>query len=460
MARSRELFLISTTVLCFAVAWLTAEIGLSLALGAFLAGLIITESEYGHQALDHILPFRDVFTSFFFVSVGMLLNVHILLDEPLLVFGGTVVVLLLKTLVVVLMALVLGYPLHTAVVTGLGLAQVGEFAFVLSRVGVDTGLLSDDNYGIFLAISVMTMVLTPFLIRAGDWSGRRISRLPLPHVLKLGLFAGLLGLERRVEGRQTGLRDHLIIAGYGVNGRNVARAAKAAEIKYLVEETNPDTVRRERSNGEPIFYGDVSSEEVLGHAGAKFARTLVVTIPDMATVRKVVAHAREINPGLHIIARTRFVSEMALLYELGANEVIPEEFETSVEIFTRVLRHYLVPSVEIERFVAEVRADSYGLFRKEGAGELPVLGRQLGDVEISPLAVDKGADLDGGTLVALDMRRQQGATVLAVRRAGEMLTNPDGDFMLTGGDEIVVLCAAERLPELIVRCRLASPREE
>jgi hypothetical protein len=151
MARSRELFLISTTVLCFAVAWLTAEIGLSLALGAFLAGLIITESEYGHQALDHILPFRDVFTSFFFVSVGMLLNVHILLDEPLLVFGGTVVVLLLKTLVVVLMALVLGYPLHTAVVTGLGLAQVGEFAFVLSRVGVDTGLLSDDNYGIFLA---------------------------------------------------------------------------------------------------------------------------------------------------------------------------------------------------------------------------------------------------------------------------------------------------------------------
>jgi len=460
MARSRELFLISTTVLCFAVAWLTAEIGLSLALGAFLAGLIISESEYGHQALDHILPFRDVFTSFFFVSVGMLLNVHILFEEPLLVFGGTVVVLLLKALVIVLVALALGYPLHTAVITGLGLAQVGEFAFVLSRVGLDTGLLDEGNYAIFLAISVLTMVVTPFLIRLGSWASRWISRLPLPHVLKLGVFAGQLGLERRVEGRQTGLRDHLIIAGYGVNGRNVARAAKVAEIKYLVAETNPDTVRRERGNGEPIFYGDVSSEEVLGHAGAEFARGLVVTIPDMATVRKVVAHARRINPGLHIIARTRFVSEVGLLYELGADEVIPEEFETSVEIFTRVLRYFLVPRAEIERFAAQVRADGYGLFRQEGEEQLPALQRQLGDVDISTLDIDAGSELDGGTLAEFDMRRQHGATVLAVRRSGQMLTNPDGDFALIGGDAIIVLCEAKRLPELIARCRTTANGEE
>ncbi len=451
---SRELFLISTTVLCFAVAWLTAEIGLSLALGAFLAGLIISESEYGHQALDHIRPFRDVFTSFFFVSVGMLLNTQILLDEPLLVFGGTVVVLLLKALVIILMALVLGYPLHTAVVTGLGLAQVGEFAFVLSRVGIDAGLLDQANYALFLAVSVLTMVATPFLIRLGTWLGRWISGLPLPHMLKLGLFAGPLGLERRVEARQTGLRDHLIIAGYGVNGRNVARAARAAEINYLIAETNPDTVRRERGNGEPIFYGDVSSEDVLGHAGIEFARTLVITIPDLATVRKVVGQARKINSGLHIIARTRFVSEVALLYELGADEVIPEEFETSVEIITRVLSHYLMPREEIERFAAAVRADGYGLFRKEGEEALPVLKRQLGDIEISTLGIEVGAELDGGTLAQFDMRRQHGANVVAVRRDGQMFPNPDGDFSLLGNDEIVVLCAAEHMPKLAARCRV------
>lgn len=452
-ASSRELFLISTSVLCFAVAWLTAELGLSLALGAFMAGLIISESEYSHQALENILPFRDVFTSFFFVSVGMLLDVRIVVEQAGVVFGAALVVIFLKACIVGFVALALGYPLHTALVTGLGLAQVGEFSFVLSRVGVDTGLLNQQHYGLFLAISVLTMVCTPFLMRAGHWAGQRIAAWPLPAALKLGLFADRLGLENREQDRPNDINDHVIIAGFGINGRNVARAARCASIEYVITETNPETVRRERAQKEPIFYGDASSEDVLRYAGAERARALVVTIPDLATVRRVIARARSINPALHIVARTRFVGEVEALHELGADEVIPEEFETSVEIIARVLRRYLVAREEIEQFAAEVRSDGYGLFRVDGQGAAPALRRQLGDVEMATLHVDVGAELDGCTLAQSDLRRRNGAAVLAVRRAERLWPNPDGDFTLHGNDDIVVLCSLEHLSDVVARCR-------
>jgi len=458
-AGSRELFLISICVLCFAVAWLTAEMGLSLALGAFMAGLIISESEYGHQALENILPFRDVFTSFFFVSVGMLLDIHTVAEQATIVWGGALIVLLIKVSIIVLVGLALGYPLHTALVTGLGLAQVGEFSFVLSRVGIETGLLNQQHYALFLAISILTMVCTPFLIRLGQWSGRRIVALPLPAPLKFGLFADRLGLEVQAPDNLTDVNDHLIIAGFGINGRNVARAARCASIEYVITETNPETVRRERAHGESIFYGDASSRDVLRYAGAERARALVVTIPDLATVRRVIARARSINPALHIVARTRFVGEVEALYELGADEVIPEEFETSVEIIARVLRHYLVAREDIEQFAAEVRSDGYGLFRADDKGVIPTLQRELGDVEVTTLHVDIGAELDGCTLAHSDLRRRNGAAVLAVRRNGHLWPNPSGDFALHGGDDIIVLCSVEHLGAVVARCHDSSGKE-
>ena len=452
--RSRELFLLSVLVVCLAVAWLTASMGLSLALGAFLAGLIISESEYSHQALGNVLPFRDAFTSFFFISIGMLLDVRFLLQEPVFIFLGSVGALLVNGLITTLVALLLGYPLRTAVIAGISLAQVGEFAFVLSRTGLEHGLLNGHTYQLFLTISVLTMLMTPSLIALAPRLADAVASWPWPKRLKDGLFAASLGLEND----PIALKDHLIITGFGINGRNVARSARAAGIPYVVIEMNPETVRLEKSKGESIYYGDASQAAVLEHAGVRNARVLVSTVPDPAASRRAIAEARVLNPGLHIIARTRFDQEVGNLYSLGADEVIPEEFETSVEIFTRVLVKYLVPREEIEKQIAEIRAAGYGIFRQR-EDDLPSFSEwesQLHEVEISALNVEEGAPLAGRTLAELQLRKQHGVTLLIAYRGTRQVTNPHGDFQICAGDRLIVIGPPVRLPEVAALARRPS----
>lgn len=451
--RSRELFLLSVVVSCFAVAWLTSSIGLSLALGAFMAGLVISESEYSHQVLGNALPLRGLFTSFFFVSVGMLLNAEVVWAEPLPIILGSLGVMALNSFIAALAAMVLGYPLQIALIAGLTLSQIGEFSFVLSRVGLEYGLLDQRTYELFLAVSVLTMLKTPLVIAAAPRLAAAVARLPWPRRLLEGFAARSLGLD---DSQGDGLSDHLIITGFGINGRNVARAARAASISYVVVEMNPETVSLERARGESIFYGDASQAAVLVHAGIGRARVLVTTVPDAATARSTIALARKLNPGLHLIARTRFLPEVDALYELGADEVIPEEFETSVEIFTRVLNQYLVPRDQLERFAAEIRADGYGLFRRTGEGGTPPLAGlrpHLHGVEIANLSVARDSPLAGRTLAEEGLRRVHGVTVVAVYRGDRLFTGPDGPFLVKAGDELVVLAPPEKLPGVLALVR-------
>jgi CPA2 family monovalent cation:H+ antiporter-2 len=358
--RSRELFLLSIFAICLAIVWLTASAGLSLALGAFLAGLIISESEYSHQALGNIIPFRDVFTSFFFVSIGMLLNLTFLFQQPGLVVLIAVGVMIFKAFIAGFTTLLLGFPLRTAVFVGFALSQVGEFSFILSKTGIDYGLLSGKSYQLFLTVSVLTMAATPFVMSLSPRLANFLLRLPLPMRLKTGWLVKA-GMD---EAKGEHLSGHLIIVGFGVNGRNVARAARAAGIPYVIIEMNPETVRKEKSRNEPIYYGDAIHEAVMKQAKIETARVLVVAISDAAATRQITYLARRLNRSIHIIARTRFVSEMAPLHELGADEVIPEEFETSIEIFTRALKKYLVSQKDIETLIAEMRAGDYKLLCK------------------------------------------------------------------------------------------------
>jgi len=328
--RSRELFLLSVVVICLAVAWITSSAGLSLALGAFLAGLIISESEYSHHALGNILPFRDVFTSLFFISIGMLLDVGFLFRQP-----GTIVlmalgVLVLKSFIASFATVLLGFPLRTSILVGLALGQVGEFSFILSKTGVEHGLLAGNIYQMFLAVSVLSMVATPFIITLAPRLTDIILLLPLPKRLISGFYPVP---DIKVEDK----KHHLIIIGFGVNGRNVARAARVSGIPYAIIEMNPETVRSEQARGEPIYYGDSTQEAVLQHANIKDARIVVAAINDPTATRRITEIIRRLNPEVHLIVRTRYLQELKPLYELGADEVIPEEFETSVEIFTRVL---------------------------------------------------------------------------------------------------------------------------
>jgi len=360
--RSRELFLLSILVLCMAIAWLTSSIGLSLAMGAFLAGLIISESEYSYHALSNVLPFRDLFTSFFFVSIGMLLNVSDLFAHPLPIFAAVIGLLLLKAVISGFVGSLLGLSFRAALLVGFSLAQIGEFSFILSKFGLDEGLITSEIYQFFLAVTVLSMAATPFIISAAPRLSDLILKLPLPERVRVGFYP-VAEMEKSRE------RDHLVIIGFGVNGKNVACAARTADISYVIIELNPDTVRREQVRGEPIFYGDASQEDVLRHAHIEAAKVVVVAIPDAAATGRITELARRINPTARLIIRTRFLQEVERLYELGATEVIPEEFETSIEIFTRVLNHFSVPEEQIEEVKAEIRAESYRIFRIRSATE-------------------------------------------------------------------------------------------
>jgi monovalent cation:H+ antiporter-2, CPA2 family len=426
--RSRELFLMTTLGLCFSIALLTSSAGLSLALGAFLAGLLMSESEYSLSALEGILPFRDVFTSVFFVSIGMLLDLGFLFDNVGLVLMVTLVVLIVKGIIASGATLILGYPLRIAALTGLTLCQIGEFSFVLAGVGVAHGLMAPVEYQLFLAVAIVTMALTPFLMmgspRISDFLARKLPWGTGPLVPA--------GRECETEIHD----DHLIIVGFGIGGRHLARAARMAGIRYVVLEMNPDTVRNEGAKGEPIFYGDAAQPAVLEHAGVKRARILAVVIADPAAIRRIAEAARQANPSLHIVVRTRFVSEIEPLRALGANEVIPEEFETSVEIFNRVLSTYLVPRRDIERFTFEIRAEGYGALRKPTVPGEPFcdLSGVCSGFDVTALNVERGSFVDGKSLKEAELRKTHGLTLVGVKRGREVIANPNAGFRLLADD--------------------------
>ena len=451
--RSRELFSLTILVICFAVAFLTHRLGLSLALGAFLAGLIISETEYAHETMGNVIPFRDVFTSLFFVSIGMLLDVRFLFAQPGQIGLLAAAVMGVKSGLVLLVVLLLGFPLRTGLLTGLALCQVGEFSFILFMRGAEVGLLGSRFYQLFLDVSVLTMGVTPFMIALAPRIADAIMRLPLPRKVKAGFS------ERALAASRERLRDHLVIVGYGFNGRNLASAAKMARIPYVVIEMNPQTVRKERKKGEPVHYGDASQQAVLESADIRNARVVVVVISDPVACRRITSTVRKENPKAHIIVRTRFLSEMQSLYDLGANQVVPEEFETSVEILSRVLGRYLVPRDEIEMFVAQARAGGYRMFRSPSTDRACGidLKAQLPDMDVGTVRVNERSVAAGKSLGEIELRRKYGATLLAISREGAVLSNPDGDTTIRPHDVLLILAHPDSLSKV---SRLLTAQDE
>ena len=442
--RSRELFSLTILVICFAVAFLTHQLGLSLALGAFLAGLIISETEYAHETMGNVIPFRDVFTSLFFVSIGMLMDVRFLFAQPGQIGLIAVAVMGLKSILVLLVVLLLGFPLRTGILAGLALCQVGEFSFILFMRGAEVGLLGRRFYQLFLDVSVLTMGVTPFMIAFAPRIADTIIRVPLPKKVKAGFSKRALAASRQR------LRDHLVIVGYGFNGRNLASAAKRARIPYVVIEMNPQTVREERKKGEPVHYGDASQQAVLESADIKDARVVVVVISDPMACRRITSTVRKENPKAHVIVRTRFLSEMQSLYDLGANQVIPEEFETSIEILSRVLGRYLVPRDEIETFVAQARAGGYQMFRSPSTDMASGidLKAHLPDMDVGTVRVDEKSVLVGKSLSQIELRRKHGATLLAISREGAILSNPGGETTIQPHDVLLMLAHPDSLAKV------------
>lgn len=437
---SRELFLISVVLICFGTAYLTSLVGLSLALGAFLAGLVISESEYGHQAFSEMLPLKDIFSILFFVSIGMLLNVDSVLLNPAVVLLAVLGVLVIKFASGMLVPLILGYPLRIGVLVGVGLSQIGEFSFVLSREGLNFGLMSGYEYQIFLASAIVTMMLTPFMIQGSGRFSEYVEKLPLSGTLRFGRF-------KADEFKKKAFKNHVIVVGFGLNGRNVSRVMSASGIPYAVLEMNPETVRLEKGRGVPIFYGDASKEAVLMHVNINAARCVVIAISDASATRRIVELSRRLNPSVYIIARTRYASEINPLYSLGANDVIPEEFETSIEIFSRVLHRYFIPVDEIKKHISEVRRDGYEMFRnvQQKYTVFPELKQHLPDIEIETIRIEEASPLAGKSMAEVGFRRKYGVTVLAIQRGRDTITNPSGDTQLMAQDIVVLIGTKESI---------------
>ena len=425
--RDRDLFTLCVGFFAMGTALAASTAGFSLAVGAFLAGLVISESEYGLQALDDVMPFRALFSGVFFTSIGMLLDLTVVGAQWPLLLGGTVLVLAVKAAVVAGAVTVRGRRLDTALATGLSLAQIGEFSFVLAAAGLPLGLFGAGHYEVFLAVAALSMLVAPFLVTVSrSWA---------------------VGLGPRPRGRPDAGEpalapaDHAIVVGYGLAGRYLARMLQAAGIECLIVDQNAELVETARRDGFTALYGDGAGHPVLERAGGGGARLVVFAISSPFDERRGVAMARRAAPGAAIVVRTRYVGAIDELMRLGATEVVVEEFEASLELFARALERYEIPAARIAHELDAVRSEHYGLLRGRAQPNLHLdTLKHLGIHNALELVeVEAGAAAVGKSATALDLRRETGAVQIAVIRDGRPHYQREAAFAYRAGDTAVLV---------------------
>ncbi len=431
--RSREIFTLMVTVVVFGTALLVAEAGLSMALGAFLAGVIISESEYCQQIVADLAPMREVFSGLFFVSVGMLVDVPAWIDAPGELLPAAAGIILVKLAILAVLAAASSRSLWFALVAGAGLCHAGEFSFVIAQSALDAGVLDADAYRTLISASVPTMLLAPFaLAAASKLRSARTGR---------EAAAQVAGGWSAPDGR-----PHVIVVGYGFNGQNVARVLGLLDVPFMVVELNPVGTRKLAEEGLPSLHGDATQLLVLEAAGLARAQALVVTVADATTCRQIVSVARRHRPDLSIIARTRYLREVEELHRLGADDVVPEEYETSLELAGRVLATYGTPDGLIEREKALLRESRYQAL-SEGGQPLAqhALRAVLSSIALEEVTVSERAVGGGRSLKELGVRERTGATVLALLRGRKLTGNPSADLRIDPSDVLIVAGTPQEL---------------
>jgi CPA2 family monovalent cation:H+ antiporter-2 len=426
---SRELFLLAIAAIGLGVGYLTHMVGLSFAFGAFAAGMVLSESDYGHQALSDIIPLRDLFGLLFFASVGMLLNPAFLADHVVEVVVLVVAVSVGKGLIFAGLANLFGYGNVIPLAVGLGLFQVGEFSFVLATVGVSTRSIDHDAYSLILSIAVLTMILTP---------------------LVSGQTARLYALRRRLFKHEpietlnmpeAGLSQHAVIVGGGRVGAQTASALKSFGIPLVVVEFDHQRVARAKADGVPVVYGDGTHDIVLDATEIRAARLLVVTTPDMVTAQTIISKARSRNRNLSVVARTSDTAFLPTFKKMGVSSVVLPEFEASLEITRESLLHFSIPLMEIRNRMESERRDLFAPFFSEGRSyktlvQLRTAERQF---DLHWLLVPQGSPLAGCSMGSLGIRQKTGASVVGVVRDEELITNPGADFCFKPNDLVAVI---------------------
>lgn len=442
-SRSREVFLLAILGLCIGTAWLTSLAGLSLALGAFLGGMVVADTEYGHRAMGDILPLRDAFVSIFFVSLGMLFDARVVLEHPLLTTALLLGFLLAKGLLATLAAMAMRFPSRVAWLAGVGLAQFGEFGFVLTRLAQQSKVIDEATASPLLSAGIVSMFLTPLLVRAA------------PHITAgeklLAPLERLIGVKSidevdEADAGHRALAGHVIIVGFGLAGRFAARTLLECRMPFVALELNADNVRKAKAQGLPVYYGDATSEEALRHAHLETARLVVLLMNDPQAAQRVVDTVKRAAPNVPVLMRTRYLLERDALLKLGARDVVAEEVEGAVEIISRMLRSLEVPRNVIDERIKKVRSETQTSERKQ------TLPRQrLGDVaglaemKIESAQVHEASRAVGGNPVTLRLRSETGALLVGMRRGDKLLDRPDPTVAFMAGDVVYLVGTSEAL---------------
>jgi CPA2 family monovalent cation:H+ antiporter-2 len=449
-ARSPDLFSLLALLIVFGSAFLAEELGLTLAVGAFLAGVAATSSPYAQQLFSEVVPLRGVVLGIFFTAIGMLFEPRALLSHAPLVALYLAATVLIKTTVVAGAAVFgLNWSVRIGVLAGLALAQTGEFSFVLAEVASRAGLLSQSLYQVVLAGSILSLLATPFILRGAPRVADRVARW-----VEGDDVAG----EAVAHPAEDAAVDRVIVIGYGPAGQTLTRLLRAISVPYVVIDANARAVRDAQRHDPSIHFGDATRPTVLNRLGVDRARLVVIAISDPLATRRLVSRLRLVAPETPVLARTRYVAEVDLLESAGATTVVAEEFEGSIALVARALDLFGIPAGAIERFTQALRDEGYGAIRTPAALPMDPWLVELLD-EVGTEWVEIPDDFPGETsLEGLGVRARTGANILAVDRGGLSTTNPPPDFGLRAGDRLLVLGDKRNLGRLRALLEDATPR--
>ncbi len=438
LTKNQELFMMSLFLVCFAIALLTSKFGMSLAFGAFLAGLMVSESEYSYNAFGNFQPIKDVFASFFFVSIGMLLNISFVTDNYLLVIFSVVLLLLLKSIIAAGTGFILGHTLQGTIIIGLALSQVGEFSFILAKIGFDNAILPEFYYHLFLAVAVITMAITPFLFYLARPLTRNIMKLSLPKYIIEGLFP-----LKEVE--IPDFTNHLVIIGKDASALKLSRMAQLNKIRHISIIFDPALAREKMNEGDLVVYGDAVNEPILRKAHVDTADIVVISvgsvIPSMAIIDKV----RQINKNVYIVVRATLIQNIEILYKTGADQVLPEKLEIAIDLLNRILIKRLIPQKEVNRILNHIRNTSLGEFSKKDIVNQPSILDEFPNINITAVKIEEGSAAENRSLLELDLRKNTGVTLLAIRRGSEILEHPVPDTVFKKEDITYLLGDPEQV---------------
>jgi len=426
---SKEHLTLFVILIILGTGWVSESVGLSLAMGAFIAGIIISESEYSHQIILDILPLKDYFGSIFFISVGMLLQVELFFDSALWYLGLAGAVIGLKAFLAFLACLLLKNSMRISFIVGVRLAQVGEFSLLLASLALEKDLFLPGHYQSFLIVSIISMLAAPLLIQFSVGLS-----------MKLHSLFGVASSDESESAEQEKLAGHVIIAGFGMVGRNLSKVLKETHTPFIVLELDGERIKQALNEGITALYGDSTHRDILLRAGIQRAKMMVVATSDYMATEQAVRLARQLNPNIYILVRVRYAKQVDALNDAGANQVIPEEFETSIEIFSRVLREYHIANNIIEQQVELARLEGYSMFR---GLSLDIASMKKFSTYLTASLTESFHVLEDSwchkkSIQELRLNKDSDAKLIAVVRNDELQANPAPDFRFEEGDIIVI----------------------